>query len=135
MRVRGTTTEIDDVARQMRAAPTPAETLLWEQLRLRPSGTKFRRQHAVGRFVFDFICVPARLVIEVDGPIHNDTEPRDRYRDAVIRAAGYRVLRFNNDEVFEDVLAVVATIVSNLSAPSIGGSQALVRECTRGPCD
>jgi len=122
MRVRGTTVELDELARKMRRAPTAAEALLWASLRLRPGGAKFRRQHAVGRFVFDFVCVAARLVIEIDGAAHDDTAQRDAERDVTTRAAGYRVLRFRNEEVLGDQHAVIAKIAAHVAAPRIGGT-------------
>ena len=93
--------ELAERIRLFRKNPTPAEKLLWERLRDRkPGGFKFRRQHPLlGRFVVDFYCPEGRLVIELDGGVHRLRVEEDRIRQAELERAGYRVLRFGNDEV------------------------------------
>jgi very-short-patch-repair endonuclease len=81
---------------------TQAETILWRALRGSTlDGVKFRRQAPIGRFVADFLCVEHRLIVELDGPPHDDEEQRqhDAVRDRWLREHGYRVLRFPNDIV------------------------------------
>jgi very-short-patch-repair endonuclease len=90
-------------ARTMRKAPTSAEERLWRVLRSRRyRDVKFRRQHAIGPYVADFACVAARLVIEVDGPSHADTEQAafDAKRTGDLEAWGWRVARISNADVF-----------------------------------
>jgi very-short-patch-repair endonuclease len=102
---------IEEQALRMRRAPTLAEDLLWQRLRGgKVEGLKFRRQHAVGRFIVDFYCVTAGLVIEVDGPIHEYQRERDIERQAYLVAMGLKVLRFTNDEVISNIGQVVAAI-------------------------
>jgi len=89
-------------ARQLRRAMTPAETKLWQQLRLRQLGVQFRRQHAVGSFIVDFFCAKVRLIIEVDEDSHGD--PAQAEYDAertrwLQEQKQYRVIRFWNDDV------------------------------------
>jgi very-short-patch-repair endonuclease len=87
-------------ARVLRRHSTPAEQLLWSVLRdRRLGGFKFRRQRPIGAYVVDFVCLERRLIVEVDGLSHDLTAEHDERRDATLRAAGYRVLRFGNDEV------------------------------------
>jgi very-short-patch-repair endonuclease len=88
-------------ARRLRREMTNAEVILWRGLRGRGIGAKFRRQVPIGPFVADFVCVDARLVVELDGPPHDRPEQQlhDRNRDAWLRAQGWRVLRFSNDLV------------------------------------
>jgi very-short-patch-repair endonuclease len=110
-RIRGTTREVDVAARAMRQEPTPAEAALWDRLRSRRlDGAKFRAQHPVGRFIFDFYCAQARLVVEVDGGVHDARRERDAERDLVLRSAGYLVLRLTNKEVLGDIERVLAEI-------------------------
>jgi very-short-patch-repair endonuclease len=98
-------------AREHRAKPTPAEAHLWQALRNRNlAGFKFRRQHAVGRFLVDFYCAEAALVVEIDGPVHQLQAPEDEARQAELEARGLKVLRFTNDEVQQDLLSVTARI-------------------------
>ena len=106
-------------ARALRRRSTPAEIRLWRFLRdRRLLGVKFRRQMPIGRFVVDFCSPQCKLVVELDGPQHADREDEDRQRTALIERAGFRVLRIWNDDVFEDLEAVLATIASALQLPS-----------------
>ncbi|WP_319951606.1 endonuclease domain-containing protein [Sphingomonas canadensis] len=96
------------------------EVLLWQELRKRPGGLKFRRQHPAGSFILDFFCARHRLAIEVDGEAHDrgDRPVRDQRRDAMLIAAGIRVLRIPAKEVLGDLDAVVAHIVATALPPS-----------------
>ena len=81
-------------ARSMRSAPTEAEERLWHELRdRRLDGIKFRRQVPIGKYIADFVCLDAKLVIEVDGSQHAESG-QDSARDAELRRGGFRVLRF-----------------------------------------
>ena len=81
-RVRKTTAALDQRARELRRKATPAEAILWEALRAgRLDGLKFRRQHAIGRFILDFYCATHRLCVEVDGEVHEKQRERDMARD------------------------------------------------------
>ena len=98
-------------ARDLRVRQTPAEVLLWEALRNRRlDGLKFRRQHPVGPFVLDFCCPDRRLGIELDGAVHATQREQDRARESLLMEAGYRVLRFPNAAVHDDLSAVVEAI-------------------------
>jgi very-short-patch-repair endonuclease len=102
-------------ARALRAAPTAAEMLLWRLLRR--GDAHFSRQVVIQGFIVDFCCRRARLVVEVDGGVHNDQVEADATRDDVLRAAGYRVVHVSNDAVEADAAAVVARIVALASTP------------------
>ncbi len=96
------------LARQQRVEPTPAEDTLWEWLRGKQlEGLKFRRQQPIERFIVDFYSSELRLVIEVDGEIHQYTQAEDAIRQAYLESIGLRVLRFTNDEVLRDVKSVL----------------------------
>ena len=107
---------VRDVARQSRAKPTPAEETLWEELRgRRLKDAKFRRQHAIGRFVVDFYCAESKLVIEVDGPIHVSQAQDDMERDVELNERGLTVIRFTNDEVMQRLGWVKTRIAIHLT--------------------
>ncbi|MFN8494153.1 MAG: DUF559 domain-containing protein [Caldilineaceae bacterium] len=103
------------LARQMRKEPTRAEARLWQRIRKRQiAGVQFRRQVAIERFIVDFCSIEARLIIEVDGAIHQYTQEEDTLRQAFLESRGFRVLRFRNDEVLGNLGAVVEVIVEAL---------------------
>ncbi len=96
-------------AQELRRFPTEAEAVLWEALRAhRLDGLKFRRQHPIGPFIADFYCHPCRLVIEIDGDLHD--KERDAARTSYLQDQGYRVIRFWNREVLEDLPSVLQRI-------------------------
>ncbi|MBP8974989.1 MAG: endonuclease domain-containing protein [Anaerolineae bacterium] len=99
------------LAREQRHKPTAAEDALWQRLRSRQvDGLKFCRQHAIERFIVDFYCSEACLVIEVEGPIHERTQEEDAIRQEYLEALGLRVLQFSNDEVLQHADPVIQAI-------------------------
>jgi very-short-patch-repair endonuclease len=107
--------KLKPLARQMRRDPTPAENALWERLRNRQiAGLKFRRQHSIDRFIADFYCADAQIIIEVDGPVHEYTPEEDAIRQEFIESLGFRVLRFTNDDVQQNLDAVIQVITDAL---------------------
>ena len=109
----------------MRKNPTVAERDFWKRLRKnRLAGLHFRRQHPIGPYIVDFCCVPKRLVVELDGYSHLDPArvERDEARTLWLRAAGYRVLRFRNEEIWRDLEGVLAAIAKAAGAdPQLDG--------------
>ena len=100
----------------MRSDPTATEAILWEELRARRLGPKFRRQVPIGRFIADFVCVESRLVIEVDGESHDDAV-RDRTRDRWFLNSGWTVLRVDDADVLERLDHVLDLILSATEDP------------------
>jgi very-short-patch-repair endonuclease len=99
------------LARQMRKEPTPAEYKLWQRLRNRQIlNLKFRRQFAIDRFIVDFCSPEVRMIIEVDGPIHQYTQEEDKIRQDFLESLGFVVLRFTNLAVLNQTQAVVTEI-------------------------
>jgi very-short-patch-repair endonuclease len=95
---------------------TEAEQLLWVNLRNRGLGSfKFRRQHPVGPFIVDFICLEKNVVIEVDGGKHDENKELDVQRSAYLNKMGYRVFRFWNNEVMQETEAVLDAIFAILA--------------------
>jgi very-short-patch-repair endonuclease len=101
----------------MRSEPTPAEHRLWQILRAkRLAGYKFKRQLPIDGYIVDFACPARRLIVEADGGQHNESAA-DARRDASLRAQGFRVLRFWNDDIFQNEEGVLTSIVDALQAP------------------
>ncbi len=98
---------------ELRSTMTPAEIRLWQAIKQRQfNGLKFRRQHSVGPYIVDFYCPSAKLVIELDGAVH-DSESAwqyDKHRTALITSFGLRVLRFENRAVMENLDGVLNLI-------------------------
>jgi very-short-patch-repair endonuclease len=112
-RLRGASVEMVEQARRFRQEPTNAEEVLWQMLRDRQlRGIKFRRQTPMGRFILDFYGPAARLVIELDGAVHDQQQERDAARTAELEVRGFRVIRFRNEEVFQALPSVLDRIVA-----------------------
>lgn len=102
----------------MRREPTPQEEKLWEKLRAkRLDGWKFRHQSPLGPFVPDFCCPAAKLIVELDGSQHGEREAYDEARTRFLEREGYRVLRFWNVDVDQNLEGVLTLILAALSAP------------------
>jgi leucyl-tRNA synthetase len=101
-----------DNARTMRQHPTEAESILWNMIRSKKIGYRFRRQHLIDKFIVDFICLEKKLIIEVDGGYHDTEEQKeyDHQRTLFLNENGYKVLRFKNEEVANNVYVVVEKI-------------------------
>lgn len=99
------------IARKLRKKSTPAERLLWKHLRNRQlNGLKFRRQFPFGPFVTDFICLEKKLIIELDGGQHASRVEEDARRTAYFESQSFRVLRFWNNDVLQNISGVVEAI-------------------------
>jgi cyclase len=109
-------TKLKPTARKLRQRMTPAEKILWALLRDGQLGVKFRRQtpfvFGVYKYIVDFYCPKYKLIIEIDGGIHNDNEIKeiDEFREKVFIEAGYGVIRFKNEEVINNTKQVLDKI-------------------------
>ena len=103
---------LKEYARVNRREMTESEELLWDVLRKSIRNYRFRRQHPIGDYIADFVCLPIRLVIEVDGGYHNTPEQQteDQWRTEFLESRGYRVLRIKNEEVATDIKEVLKII-------------------------
>ncbi|MDE2596629.1 MAG: DUF559 domain-containing protein [Sphingomonadales bacterium] len=101
------------LAKRERRSGNLPEVLVWRELRQRPGGFKFRRHHPLSRLVLDFVCLQARLVIEIDGHAHDcgDRPERDRRRDMYLESQGFAVLRLPARMVLGDLDGAIAAIV------------------------
>ena len=102
------------LARQLRKDMTLPEVLLWQHLKGKPQGMKFRKQFGTLGYVADFACVEVRLLIEIDGIVHDmgDRPESDVKRDAILTAKGWKVVRIPAKEVLADVAGCAASIVA-----------------------
>jgi very-short-patch-repair endonuclease len=105
-------------ARQLRKGMSDAERKLWQRLRGEQLGVKFRRQHPVLDYVLDFVALEIKLVVEVDGGQHAEQTNYDQQRTADLEAAGFKVLRFWNNEVLNEIEPVVEVILNAVRNPS-----------------
>ena len=104
------------LARNLRKNHTDAEKLLWNHLRSRQmAGCKFRRQLAIEPYIVDFVCLSRKLIIELDGSQHVEATDYDKTRTEFLATEGFRILRFWNNEVFEETEAVLQTIFEELN--------------------
>ena len=106
----GATKETFQFAKELRSNLTNAEKILWGKLRNKKLGVKFRRQHPIDRFIVDFIAPEAKLIVEIDGPIHERIQEQDQTRQNRLEEMGYRVIRFPNEEVLRSPESVLGKI-------------------------
>ena len=116
---------------RMRKNPTEAEATMWEMLRGKNLDAKFRRQHIIGEYITDFVCLDKQLVIEIDGGYHNEPEQQqlDKQRTDFLQSIGFSVLRFSNEEVMfksDETLSIIRNSLKHLTPPLEG-------EAGRGP--
>jgi len=103
------------MARNLRKNTTEAEAILWNEIRNKKiKGYKFRRQHPLSNYIADFYCHEARLVIEVDGEIHEYSKEYDECRSSMLNEYGITIIRFSNNEIFNDLNSVISRIYLEL---------------------
>ncbi len=112
--------ELKEKAESMRKNPTESESVMWKMLRGKNLDAKFRRQHIIGDYIVDFVCLDKQLVIELDGGYHNDPEQKelDRQRTNFLQSKGFSVLRFTNEEVLlstEETISIINNALRYLS--------------------
>jgi len=110
------TKEKQERARELRREMTPAEKILWDELRANKLGVHFRRQQVIQGFIVDFYCHRAGLVVDAyaDGDVHDLQKEEDERREMVLSELGLRVVRFGNDEVVRNVSTVVGKIKESI---------------------
>ncbi len=101
---------IKDVRKNMRDNMTEAEKILWEELKSNKFGVKFRRQHIIDIFIPDFVALSCKLIIEVDGEIHNFQKEHDMDRTHLLNQKGFRVIRFTNNDIMHNLDEVLSKI-------------------------
>jgi len=96
---------------ELRKEPTPTEAKLWSRIRNDQLGVTFRRQHAIGKYIPDFVCIQKKLIIELDGSQHLEQEGYDEERTKYLEALGYKVIRFWNNDVTNNIDGVILAII------------------------
>jgi very-short-patch-repair endonuclease len=96
--------------------PTDAETLLWNFLSADGLGVTFKRQHIIGDYIADFVCLSSKLIVELDGGYHQleQQQVSDAQRTEWLESRGFKVIRFTNEELFNDIDKVLDTIKENI---------------------
>lgn len=103
-------------AKRLRRQETESEKLLWSRIRNRQiADSKFRRQWPIGEFIADFVCLEARLIVEVDGGQHANSR-HDRARSAALENLGYRVVRYWNNDVMQNIEGVLESLLKHLGS-------------------
>jgi very-short-patch-repair endonuclease len=97
-------------SRELRSEMTPAEKVLWQEIRTNKLGSHFRRQQVIAGFIVDFYCHSAGLVIELDGDVHEEQKEYDTGRDKILEDMGLHVIRFSNDEVLINLPRVLSQL-------------------------
>ncbi len=123
-------------ARSNRQPQTVAEDKLWQLIRNKNLGIKFRRQHPIGTYIADFICLEKMLIIEVDGEIHEQTKEQDEKRTNILNSLGFQVIRFSNKEILNNIDSVITKIKNTMSSPLLGrgvGGEAEISVFTTRP--
>lgn len=105
----------------MRKYPTQAEAVLWNSLRGNKLGVRFYRQHIIGDYIADFVCLDKMLIIEADGEYHNkfDAMEHDELRTDILTGKGFTILRFSNDEILMNNASVLDKIINFLETTSL----------------
>ncbi len=107
------------LACNLRKELTPTERKLWARLRRsKLNGMPFRKQHAIGNYIVDFCSIKGKLVIELDGSQHTKQHAYDAERTAYLKSLGFKVIRFWNSQVMNDIEGVILAIRKELGAPS-----------------
>ncbi len=101
---------ISPLRQDLKSNQTEAEGILWEYLRANQLGAKFRRQHIIGRFIADFVSLPHKLIIEVDGKIHENQQEYDAQRTEYLNEKGFKVIRFSNEAIISKIDLVIEEI-------------------------
>ena len=105
-----------NLAGKLRKDPTPAERKLWSRIRNDQLGVNFRRQHAVGNFIPDFVCIEKKLILELDGSQHLEQQEYDDDRTKYLESLGYKVIRFWNNDVMKNMDGVILSIMYSLES-------------------
>ncbi|MEX0288427.1 MAG: endonuclease domain-containing protein [Flavobacteriaceae bacterium] len=108
--------QLKERRRKLRKSLTPAEAFLWKQLKAKSlEGKRFTKQHSIKNYIVDFYCAEKKLIVELDGEVHNNSTAMsyDSNRTEVLEDIGYTVLRFENKMVFENLASVLMEIKSN----------------------
>ena len=108
--------KLKQYAKENRKFETEAEAIIWNYVRANNLGKPFKRQHIIGDYIADFICLPSKLIVEIDGAYHQlpEQQMNDEQRTEWLNNRGYRIIRFTNEEVIADTKNVLQKIKDNI---------------------
>ncbi|TAL67242.1 MAG: endonuclease domain-containing protein [Bacteroidetes bacterium] len=101
-------------AQENRSNPTSAERIMWSELRNKKLGYRSRRQHVIAEYIVDFVCIEKKIIVELDGEIHLRKIEYDTERTRVLNGSGFRVIRFKNEHVINELKTVIEVIKDKL---------------------
>jgi leucyl-tRNA synthetase len=101
---------IKDFRNELKKNPTMAESIIWEYLKTKKTGHKIRRQHIIGGYITDFVCLRKKLILEIDGEVHLNQKDYDENRTRILNELGYDLIRFTNKEVIENSIKIAQKI-------------------------
>ena len=108
--------QIKDVRQKMRDVMTEAEIAIWAHIKSKKLGVKFRRQHVIGPYIVDFVSLEYNLILEIDGGIHQKQIQQDKERTFNLNPKGYKVIRFTNEAVLNNIESVIREIKEHISS-------------------
>jgi very-short-patch-repair endonuclease len=108
-----------ELQKQLKENSTEAEKILWEKLRGKKIGYKFRRQHIIDCFIVDFVCLKQMLIIEVDGKIHSFQMVYDMERDEILTNLGFKIIRYSNEMILTNIDDVVKDIILKIDGGNV----------------
>lgn len=102
--------------KELRREMTPTEKLFWQKISNRQFlNLKFRRQHGIGQYIVDFYCPERKLIIEIDGDSHAETEGYDKKREQYFYSLGYRTVRYTNRDIFNNIEGVFEDLITKIN--------------------
>ena len=113
---------LKDKRKVMRDSMTDAESVLWEHIKSKKLGVKFRRQHVIDNYIPDFVALSCKLIIEVDGEIHNYQKEEDQQKTNTLNEIGFKVIRFTNEEVIKNINVVLEKIKYEIESRSMSSN-------------
>lgn len=104
------------IRKKLRHESTKAELLIWRKIRNKQLGCKFRRQHSIGKYIVDFICIESRLIIEIDGDVHfyDENIIKDKIREDYLKKLGFKIKRYKNTDILYNIDNVLSDLRNNL---------------------
>jgi len=106
----------------LRKNPTSAEQLFWYEIRANKLGIKFRRQFQIGKYIVDFYCHELKLIVELDGNIHESKQIQDKYRQNYLESLGYKVIRYCNEQVLFEMDGTIYYLIEQIKKIKSYGS-------------
>ena len=128
--------QLIQLSKKLRNNSTKEEIILWQSLKQKQLGVKFRRQQPIGKYIADFVCFEKKIIIELDGGQHNESSniEKDKMRDLFFNQNGFKVVRFWNNEIHQNLDGVIAKIQTEIKCPPLeGGPKSLISRWGQNP--